>query len=159
MKIKRVNLSAALRLKPINLGLILALVTAIAFPIQSVSAFVDPAQPPLPLKDGTYLYGETPQPNKMGQEYLVFTLHNGRVVGALFAPRSEFSCFSGDLQAHDLNITAIGLDNELMPLNVSLSQLHRVKISAQERKTLAQCQQEIAARALPRFVGPSQAKR
>lgn len=159
MQIKCANRMTALRVNAIYPGLVLALATAIALPIKSGSAFAHPAQPSATLKNGIYLYGETPQPNTIGKEYVVFTLSNGRVVGALFAPRSEFSCFSGDLRANNLDITAIGLDNELTPLDVSLSQLHRITIGTQEQQTLAQCQQEIAAQDLPQQAGQSQAKK
>lgn len=151
MKIVQANRITTLQLRPINFGLVLTLATAIALPTKVVSAFAHPAQPLL-WENGTYLYGETPQPNAIGKEYVVFTLQDGRVVGALFAPRSEFSCFSGNLQANSLNVIAIGLRNELTPLNVSLTQLHQLDISAQDQKTLVQCQQEIAVKELPQQV-------
>jgi hypothetical protein len=51
----------------------------------------------LPTRDGVYLYGQSPQPNQIGQGYVVFQKRQGRIVGALYMPRSEFSCFQGTL--------------------------------------------------------------
>jgi len=51
----------------------------------------------LPAKDGVYLYGQSPQPNQIGQGYVVFQKQQGKLVGALYMPRSEFSCFQGTL--------------------------------------------------------------
>ncbi|MBK1989344.1 hypothetical protein A0J48_017685 [Sphaerospermopsis aphanizomenoides BCCUSP55] len=50
-----------------------------------------------PEKDGIYLYGQSPTPNQLGQGYIVFQKHQGRVIGALYMPSSEFSCFQGTL--------------------------------------------------------------
>lgn len=51
----------------------------------------------LPTEDGVYLYGQSAQPNQIGQGYVVFEKRQGRLVGALYMPRSEFSCFQGTL--------------------------------------------------------------
>lgn len=48
-----------------------------------------------PRKDGVYLYGQSPQPRQLGQGYVVFEKNQGRVVGALYMPDSEYSCFNG----------------------------------------------------------------
>lgn len=56
----------------------------------------------LPEKDGTYLYGRAPVPQQIGQEYMVFELHQGRVVGAFYLPYSEFSCFAGNINSNEL---------------------------------------------------------
>ncbi len=50
-----------------------------------------------PEKDGIYLYGQSSAPNKLGQGYIVFQKHHGKVIGALYMPSSEFSCFQGTL--------------------------------------------------------------
>lgn len=57
--------------------------------------------------DGTYLYGRSPQPDQFGQEYAVFAVRDRRVVGAFYLPRSEFSCFYGDLDPQQLDLTVI----------------------------------------------------
>ncbi|MBC1213881.1 hypothetical protein GNE08_06555 [Trichormus variabilis ARAD] len=51
----------------------------------------------LPKKDGIYLYGQSPQPDQIGQGYVLFKKQQGRLVGALYMPNSEFSCFQGKL--------------------------------------------------------------
>ena len=48
-----------------------------------------------PQEDGVYLYGQSPQPKQLGQGYVVFEKNQGRVVGALYMPDSEYSCFNG----------------------------------------------------------------
>ncbi|MUL36508.1 hypothetical protein [Gloeocapsopsis dulcis] len=56
----------------------------------------------LPQQDGVYLYGRAPQPQQIGQEYMVFELHQGKVIGAFYLPYSEFSCFSGNINSGEL---------------------------------------------------------
>ena len=58
----------------------------------------------LPDKDGIYLYGQSPEPEQIGQEYMVFEVHQGKVIGAFYLPRSEFSCFYGTLQPGKLAV-------------------------------------------------------
>ncbi len=56
----------------------------------------------LPEKDGIYLYGQSPEPQQIGQEYMVFEVRQGKVNGAFYLPQSEFSCFLGTLQSGKL---------------------------------------------------------
>jgi len=56
----------------------------------------------LPEKDGIYLYGQSPKPEQVGQEYMVFEVRGGKVIGAFYLPHSEFSCFYGTLQSGSL---------------------------------------------------------
>lgn len=56
----------------------------------------------LPEKDGIYLYGQSPEPEQIGQEYIVFEVRQGKVVGAFYLPDSEFSCFLGNLRSGKL---------------------------------------------------------
>ena len=58
----------------------------------------------IPTKDGTYLYGQSPQPNQLGQEYMVFEARQGKIIGAFYLPQSEFSCFQGSLAAGKLSL-------------------------------------------------------
>jgi len=62
-------------------------------------------EPSLP--NGTYLYGQSSQPEQIGQEYLVFEVHQGEVVGALYMPSSEFSCFQGTWDSNHLNLKVV----------------------------------------------------
>lgn len=56
----------------------------------------------LPEKDGIYLYGQSPQPQQVGQEYIVLEVNRGKVVGAFYLPHSEFNCFNGTITAGKL---------------------------------------------------------
>lgn len=56
----------------------------------------------LPQRDGIYLYSQSPQPNQIGKEYMVFEVRQGKITGAFYLPYSEFSCFSGTLNAGKL---------------------------------------------------------
>lgn len=56
----------------------------------------------LPDANGIYLYGQSSKPEQIGQEYMVFEVHHGEVIGAFYMPYSEFSCFRGTLQSGKL---------------------------------------------------------
>ena len=62
----------------------------------------------MPKKDGIYLYGQSQQPNQIGQEYMVFEVRQGKVTGAFYLPQSEFNCFQGSLAAGKLDLTIAG---------------------------------------------------
>ena len=57
------------------------------------------------IPDGTYLYGQTSEPQQNGKEYLVFQANQGKVVGAMYLPNSEYSCFYGTLDSRQMNLT------------------------------------------------------
>ncbi len=59
------------------------------------------------LADGVYLYGQSPEPERMGSEYLVFEVNQGEVIGGFYMPRSSFDCFYGDVEAGQLALTVI----------------------------------------------------
>lgn len=61
----------------------------------------------VPIADGTYLYGESAQPEQIGQEYLVFEVNEGNVRGAIYYPRSEFSCLTGTVQNEAIELSII----------------------------------------------------
>lgn len=89
--------------------------TAIAQLIQSKAYGKDTfsaQQGKLPQKDGIYLYGQSPKPQQVGQEYMVFEVREGKVIGAFYLPQSEFSCFKGTLQSGNLALmVAYGPDS------------------------------------------------
>lgn len=60
-----------------------------------------------PLPDGIYLYGQSAQPEQIGTEYLVFESRQGKVIGAVYLPSSEFSCFYGSLDTKQMNLTVV----------------------------------------------------
>jgi hypothetical protein len=57
------------------------------------------------IPDGTYLYGQSSQPAQIGKEYIVFEARQGKVIGAMYLPSSEYSCFYGTLDSKQLNLT------------------------------------------------------
>jgi len=68
----------------------------------------------IPTKDGVYLYGQSPTANQIGQGYIVFQKQQGRVSGALYMPRSEFSCFQGTIdKSGELAMTVTGSQSEV----------------------------------------------
>lgn len=70
----------------------------------------------LPEVDGVYLYGQSPEPQQLGQEYMVFEVRQGKVRGAFYLPSSEFSCFQGTMQSGKLALmVASGPDADTAP--------------------------------------------
>ncbi len=65
------------------------------------------AAPDASIPDGTYLYGQSSELEQVGQEYLVFEARQGRIVGAVYLPNSEYSCFYGTLDSKQLNLTVV----------------------------------------------------
>jgi hypothetical protein len=65
------------------------------------------ANPNLFLKDGIYLYGQSPQPNQIGQAYMVFEVTAGKLVGGFYMPRSSFDCFSGTARGNQLALSVV----------------------------------------------------
>jgi hypothetical protein len=59
------------------------------------------------MEDGVYLYGQSPEPETVGSEYMVFEVSQGEVVGGFYMPRSSFDCFEGKVEADKLALTVI----------------------------------------------------
>lgn len=64
------------------------------------------------MPDGTYLYGQSSEPQQTGKEYLVFQANQGKVVGAMYLPNSEYSCFYGTLDSRKMNLTVANSYNQ-----------------------------------------------
>jgi hypothetical protein len=95
------------------------------------------------LPDGIYLYGDSPQPNQVLQNYIVFQRQNDRVVGAIYAPRSDFTCFTGKIQGNTLYGKAISVGGKIqtVEVNTQLTNLHSIRtISSNDRRILSMCQ-------------------
>lgn len=74
-----------------------------------------------PLVDGVYLYGKSPQPEQLGQEYLVIRVNQGQVVGAFYMPQSEFNCFYGSVNAQQMSLSVVDpYDNTVHPYSIAL---------------------------------------
>ncbi len=113
----------------------------------------------VPTADGVYLYGQSPVPNQIGQEYTVFEINQGRVLGVLYMPNAEYSCFDGTYKSGQLALmvasnpteeggnpteVATGSNHSVgkisSPLAVTLQNYHRIsKVSANDHKLLSAC--------------------
>ncbi len=77
--------------------------TAAASPVPSAgSQAAKVANSAAKLADGVYLYGQTNQPDQLGQAYFVFEVNQGNVLGALYMPGSSFDCAYGNFQRAQL---------------------------------------------------------
>lgn len=117
-----------------------------------------------PKQDGIYLYGQSLEANQLGQGYIIFQKQQDRVIGALYVPSSEFSCFQGTLgQSGKLAMTVTGSPGEGGPTevatasripritddepisyaySVALQDYHRLNsVSANDRRILQICNQ------------------
>lgn len=99
------------------------------------------------LLDGVYLYGDSPQPNQLTRNYVVFERSNGKVVGAFYSPQSEFTCFAGDLQGTRLEVeTLVPEEAETQAVKAQLANLYPLQqMSANDQRILAVCRQETIA--------------
>ncbi|MER3432715.1 MAG: hypothetical protein C4288_04615 [Leptolyngbya sp. ERB_1_1] len=59
------------------------------------------------LPDGVYLYGQSAQPEQIGKGYFVFEARKGKLIGALYMPRSSFDCAYGDVEAEQVSLMVI----------------------------------------------------
>ena len=118
-----------------------------------------------PEQDGIYLYGQSSTPNQLGQGYIVFQKHQSKIIGALYIPQSEFSCFQGSLaksgklamtvrtspgEAGTMEVATTSTipkinENELTtyPYSVTLQNYQQLNsVSSNDREILQICQQE-----------------
>ncbi len=94
------------------------------------------------LKQGIYLYGQSPKPNEIKQEYFVFEVRQHKVVGAFYLPRSAFYCFYGNLErTTQLNLTVVDTyDGTTSPYSVDLQKYHPIPtVSDNDQRILAIC--------------------
>lgn len=93
----------------------------------------------------TYLYGETPQPNQFSKTYVVFQHQNGKVVGAIYSPNSEFDCFIGSQNNKVLNLKSVSVGESVVGgTQINLSKLHRIKtVSVNDQRMLSACEQTV----------------
>ena len=118
-----------------------------------------------PEQDGIYLYGQSSTPNQLGQGYILFQKQQSKIIGALYVPHSEFSCFQGTLaKSGELAMTVksspgeVGVmevstastipkvnENEFTtyPYSLTLQDYHQLSsLSSNDREILQICQQE-----------------
>lgn len=94
------------------------------------------------LPNGVYLYGNSPQPNQLLHNYVVFEQQHGQVVGAFYSPQSEFTCFSGHVQGTRLEAAAVVPEQPPYEVKAQLSQLHALPtMSENDQRLLSTCKQ------------------
>ncbi|MBM0745048.1 hypothetical protein JOY44_26380 (plasmid) [Phormidium sp. CLA17] len=108
------------------------------------------------LPNGVYLYSNTPQPDQLLNNYVLFQHQNGKVVGAFYSPRSEFSCFVGEIQGSRLDVEAtMNGDSRPVEADTSLVGLHSIStFSANDQRILSMCQQSDTARGASMLAAP-----
>lgn len=116
-------------------------------PAQAGSAQPNMSVKSASLADGTYLYGETPQPNQVRNGYMVFQRQHRKVVGAFYYPSSEFKCFTGFLTNNTINVnSAESGKTKIGDVKIKLSDLHQIQpVSANDQRILSVCKQETVA--------------
>lgn len=90
---------------------------------------------------GIYLYGQSAKPEQIKQEYFVFEVRQGKVVGAFYLPRSAFYCFYGSIEVTQLNLTVVDTyDGSRSPYSVNLQQYYHIStVSDNDRRILGIC--------------------
>lgn len=93
----------------------------------------------------TYLYGESTQPNQFSKTYVVFQHQNGKVVGAIYSPNSEFDCFIGSQNNKILNLKSVSVGESVVGgTQINLSKLHPIKtVSVNDQRMLSACKQTV----------------
>lgn len=107
---------------------LVASVATIAASTFATSAAPQPsASVPATLPNGVYLYGQSPEPEQVGQGYFVFEVNQGSVVGALYMPRSSFDCASGSFQADQLALNVVNsYDRSKNPFEIAVERTTNV---------------------------------
>lgn len=71
---------------------------------------------------GRHLFGQVPEPDQIGQGYVVLERTGDRVYGALYYPSSSFDCFYGQVEGADLAMTIINsYDQQAYPYSIALA--------------------------------------
>ncbi|NEO57249.1 MAG: hypothetical protein F6K54_31795 [Okeania sp. SIO3B5] len=94
------------------------------------------------LSNGIYLFGQSPQPEQIQNEYFVFKLQNGKVIGAVYLPHSAFYCFYGIYEQNSLDVKVVdSYDNSASDYIVDLQKYHWIdRVSENDARILSTCQ-------------------
>jgi hypothetical protein len=117
------------------------------------------------LKDGLHFFGEARERDQLGKMYMIFEVAGDKVMGALFAPQSSYSCFEGRfsnnqlalriddpygdevyLQEIALENTAIvaSIDLNSVPMQMGLEGMYVLgSANSQDKALLATCKAEL----------------
>lgn len=89
-----------------------------------------------------YLFGQSKQPAQIQNEYFVFKLKNGKVIGAFYLPHSAFYCFYGIHQQDSLQVKVIdSYDNSASDYIVDLQKYYEInQVSDNDFRILSSCQ-------------------
>lgn len=91
---------------------------------------------PLTFSETTHFYGQSDKPEQIDQEYLVFKLEKDRVIGAIYLPKSEFSCFWGNIDAEKMNLSiADPYDRTFHPYTIALADRSSIATTNLDRLT------------------------
>ncbi|NEQ39334.1 MAG: hypothetical protein F6K40_25005 [Okeania sp. SIO3I5] len=92
--------------------------------------------------DDIYLFGQSKQPDQIQNEYFVFKLKNGKVIGALYLPHSAFYCFYGIHKQDSLQVKVIdSYDNNASDYIVDLQKYYQInQVSDNDFRILSSCQ-------------------
>jgi hypothetical protein len=102
------------------------------------------------LADDIHLYGQVAQPDQVSKGYVVFQNIEGEVVGAVYYPRSEFSCFQGNLDGRTLDVQPIAANSEDADRSTAeLLDFYKLPVSENDRRILSQCKREVKAASNP----------
>ncbi|KAB8315901.1 hypothetical protein SD81_031735 [Tolypothrix campylonemoides VB511288] len=107
--------------QPNNLGMVSTTTAKVVEPQTSAKkATVAATGAKFPQQDGVYLYGQSPKSGELGQGYIIFEKRQSKVIGALYMPSSEFSCFNGTLESSgQLAMTVTGYPGDKSPTQVA----------------------------------------
>jgi len=132
------------------------------------------AQAAVTIPSGVYLYGQSP--HQIAQDYMVFEAAQDKVIGAFYRLESEYSCFWGNIESHQLNLTVMEpYSQETYAYQVPLQTVvqaaarggrshytppeiqgtHRLEqISSQDHQILNACQADPQAARAPTILAP-----
>lgn len=137
-------------------------------PLQSRQSSPTIAASAASLPNGVYLYGQTAEPDQIGQGYFVFEVRQGKVLGALYMPRSSFDCAYGTFQPEQLKLTVVdSYEQAAHPYEIAVQRggevaqagnaaivglqldgFHRIQqVSDNDRRILETCKQNYQRRA------------
>jgi hypothetical protein len=132
----------------------------LSFRESSPAVIANPSSGNISGNSNIYLYGETGRPDVIGKEYIVFEKIGRKTVGAFYLPQSEFSCFYGNFNGSNLNITlldpydgqkykfslalnASGLTASKQPMMGTPTYQPLSKISTNDLRMLAACKAQL----------------
>jgi len=119
------------------------------------------------LEDGVHFFGESSDREQLGNTYMIFEVEDSKVLGAIYAPHSTYSCFEGrfnnnqlalriddpygdDVYLHEIALeqqaTTIAASSELSSVDMQMGLEGMAAISeiqAQEKGFLASCKAEL----------------